>query len=206
MLACVTDRLIWVRTAVAKLGAPATFTGDFPCADCGGTRFTVTLRADGIFLARRTYVGTVKGEDGSFYDLGRWSLEAGGTRLVLRGGKEAPEQFAVKDANTLQQLDNEGREIISRKNYDLKRSAKIDPINDTFRMTGEFVFLAEAGVFTECLTRASFLVSQEKGNTALEQAYASSGVAGGTPLLVALEGRLTNRVTERRRRERDDCG
>ena len=69
-------------------------------------------------------------------------------------------------------------------------------MSDTFRMSGEFVFLADAGVFTECLTRASFPVAQEKDNAALERAYASSRVAGGMPLLVTLEGRFAKRVTE----------
>ncbi len=184
------------NSPVARVATPATFAGDFRSADCGGTRFTVTLRSDGMFLTRRTCLVTANGKDESIYDLGRWSLEASGTRLVLRGGKEALEQFAVKDANTIHQLDNEGREIVSQQNYDLKRSAEIDPIGDTFRMKGEFVFLADAGVFTQCLTEASFPIAQEKDISALERAYASSGVAGGTPLLVTLEGRLAKRVTE----------
>jgi uncharacterized protein YecT (DUF1311 family) len=38
------------------VATPATYAGDFPCADCEGTRFTVTLRSDGIFISRRTYL------------------------------------------------------------------------------------------------------------------------------------------------------
>ena len=184
------------NSPVPMVATPATYAGDFPCADCEGTRFTVTLRSDGIFISRRTYLGAAEGKDESIYDLGRWSLEARGTRLVLRGGKEAPEQFAVNDENTLHQLDNEGGEIVSQQDKDLKRSAEIDPIGDTFGMQGEFVFLADAGVFTECVTGASFPLAQEKDNSALERAYASSGADGGTPLLVTLEGRLTKRITE----------
>jgi uncharacterized lipoprotein NlpE involved in copper resistance len=106
-----------------ELSTPTTFSGDLPCADCAGTRLAFTLRADGIFLSRRTYVGAPEGKVESFYDLGRWSLEAAGTRLVLYGGKEAPERFEVKDADALRQLDNEGGQIVSQYNSDLKRSA-----------------------------------------------------------------------------------
>ncbi len=82
-------------------------------------------------------------------------------------GKEAPEQFEVRDTNTLRQLDNADRMIISQQNYELKRKANIDPINDKFRMSGEFLFLADAGVFTECLTGVSFPVTQERDNSSL---------------------------------------
>jgi hypothetical protein len=94
-------------------------------------------------------------------------LEAGGTRLVLHHGKEAPEQFEVRDTNTLRQLDNAGRKIVSQQNYELKRTANIDPINDKFRMSGEFVFSADVGVLTECLTGVSFPVAQEEDNSSL---------------------------------------
>jgi len=176
-------------TRATQFTTPATFSGDWPCADCAGIRFTLTLRPDGIFLARTKYRGKGK----PFYDLGRWSLEDGGVRLVLRGGKEAAQQFTVKDPDTLRQLDNEGHEIVSKLNYDLKKAAEVDPVADPFRMTGEFVYMADAGLLTECLTGARWPVAQEKDNAALERAYSASGVGPGSPLLVSFDGHFAMR-------------
>lgn len=169
--------------------ASATFAGDLPCADCAGIQFTLTLRADGIFLSRTEYLGRGK----RFYDLGRWSLQNDGNRLVLRSGKEAPQQYAVTDADTLRRLDIEGHEIVSKLNYNIKRAAKVDPMDDSFSMTGEFVYMANAGLLTECRTGARWPVAQENQNAALERAYSTSGVEAGKPLLVAFDGHLRMR-------------
>ena len=102
-----------------QISAPTRFSGDLPCADCAGIEFTLTLRPDGTFLSRAKYRGR---EGKAVEDLGRWSLQGNGTRLVLRTGQRAPQQFAVKDSETLRQLDIKGREIVSELNYDLKRA------------------------------------------------------------------------------------
>jgi len=168
---------------------PATFTGDLPCADCVGIRFTLTLRPDGIFLSRTRY----RGNRQPFYGLGRWSLQNDDARLVLRGGKEAPQQFAVKDADTIRQLDTEGHEIVSKLNYDLKRAATVDPITDVLSMTGEFIYVADAGAVTECRTGVRWPIAQEKDNAALERAYSISRLEAGKPLLLTFDGHFTKR-------------
>ncbi|WP_197028755.1 copper resistance protein NlpE [Methylibium sp. T29-B] len=61
---------------------PATFAGVLPCADCAGVAQTLTLRADGLYRLRRTYLGK---PEGPFSELGHWKLNAAGTLLMLRG-------------------------------------------------------------------------------------------------------------------------
>ncbi len=176
--------------APAKLTVPATFDGQIACADCEGIRVTITLRRDGIFLERYAYIG----RDSNFVDLGKWSLDEDSKRLVLKGGKEAPEQWAVVDGNTLRKLTNDGEEINSQLNYTLTRAAKIDPFSAPFRMRGEYRFLADAGSFTECQTGLRFAVAQSKDNAALQRAYTKARSAPGAPLLVTLDGTLTRRA------------
>jgi uncharacterized lipoprotein YbaY len=171
-----------------------TFVGNLPCTDCSGARFTLTLFPEGIFRSRLTRRRTASGKDESVFDLGHWTIERNGTRLVLRGGKEAPELFAVINKNTLHQLNNEGNEIASQRGYVLERAPEVDAVRETFRMSGEFIFLADAGLVTECVTRMSFPVAQEKDYIAMERAYASSGVAGGDPLLVTFDGHFATRL------------
>ncbi len=190
------------RTAVSGVASagsgiallPATFAGMIPCADCSGQRLTLNLRPDGIFLLRRTYVGVAAGKDEHFYELGRWVASQDGMRIVLQVGTEVPNQFAIIDRGTLRMLTNEGQEIRSRLNYDLIRSERFDPIEDTFRLRGMFNYMADAASFTECLTGMRFPVAQEKDYLAVERAYLAARRAPGEPLLVTFDGRLTKRT------------
>jgi copper homeostasis protein (lipoprotein) len=61
------------------------------------------------------------------------------------------------------------------------------------RMEGEFVYLADAGLFTDCRTGARYPVAMEKDNAALERAYAAARTTPGAPVLVVLEGRFERR-------------
>jgi copper homeostasis protein (lipoprotein) len=101
-----------VGGGAGPLGAlPATFAGDLPCADCPGIHHQLELFPDQAFFLRMTYLG--KGDDASFDDIGGWIIASDRRTLVLHGGREAPLEFAIKDANTLRKLDLQGREITS---------------------------------------------------------------------------------------------
>lgn len=182
----------WERghARTAPFSTPVTFTGDLPCADCAGLRFTVTLRPDGIFLARSKYRGKAE----TVHDLGRWSLADDGSQLLLSGDPKEPRQFSVKGADSLRQLDGNGHEIVSEQNLDLKRADTVDPIDDSFRMTGDFVRSSDAGLLTECRTGARWPVALEKDAAALERAYSTSHVEAGKPLHVAFAGHFANRT------------
>lgn len=172
---------------------PATFAGDLPCADCSGQRLTLTLRPGGTFLLRQTYVGVAAGKDEQIYELGRWVNSENRSRLILQSGPESPRQFAIKDADRLSLLGIDGQEIRSQLNYDLTRSERVDPIDDTMPLRGMFSYLADAASFTECRTGMRFPVAQEKGYLALERAYLAARRTPGEPLLVTFDGRLTSR-------------
>src|SRR5690349_15626419 len=58
-----------------------TFVGDFPCTDCSGSRFTLTLFPKGIFRSRLTRRAAASGKDESVFDLGRWVIAKNGTQL-----------------------------------------------------------------------------------------------------------------------------
>jgi copper homeostasis protein (lipoprotein) len=176
-------------TSGAGLLPPATFVGEIPCADCPAQRLVLSLRPDGIFLLRRTYLDAADGRDQTFVELGLWSTSPDGTRLELRGGTRAARQLAVRDAGVLRMLDLEGREIVSSLNYDLVRSDRFDPIADPFRMRGDYVYFADAAGFTECTTGRRFPVAGP-ASLDLERAYLAARGAPGEPLLVTLDGHL----------------
>jgi copper homeostasis protein (lipoprotein) len=101
--------------------------------------------------------------------------------------------FRIKDQNTLRMLDAEGHDIESPLNYDLRRAKSLEPIEPRLALRGMYRYFADAGLFTECLSRRKWPVAQEKDNAALESAYAKARLTAGEELLVNLEGQVAMR-------------
>lgn len=70
-------------------------------------------------------------------------------------------------------------------------------------MRGMFRYMADAGIFRECLTDRSVPVAQEADNAALERAYLAARAEPGAELLVDLEGTITRRPPMEGTGERD---
>ena len=170
---------------------PASFIGELPCADCPGIRYQVNLFSDRAFFSRMTYLG--RSDDGNFDDIGSWVLSSDRSTIILKGGRDAPAMFRIKDANTLRMLDVERRDIESPLNYDLRRTKDVEPLEPRVAMRGMYRYFADAGWLTECLTRRKWPVAQEKDNAALESAYAKARLTPGEELLVNLEGQVAMR-------------
>lgn len=175
------------ETALGAL--PASFSGLLPCADCPGIRYTLNLFPDQSYFLRHTYTG--RGAGKSFDDIGRWSLS--GSTLVLTGGKEFAARFAIKSSEVLRQLNLEGREIDSKLNYDLRRTAAFERIEPRLKMRGMFQYMADAAGFTECQTRQRWPVAMEGRYRALEAAYTKTRRQPGEELLVEVEGQAAMR-------------
>lgn len=176
--------------AAPALVVPATYLGELPCADCAGRRTILTLRTDSTFVMRTVYEGR---SEAPHLDLGRWSVDPGGRRLVLRGGTEAPRLLAVRSADTLRVLDDRGREIPTPMSNDLVRAAAVEQIHDRMRLRGSFVQMADVASLTECLTGKRLPVTQKGDYAAVERAYASGRSAPGAPLLVTFDGHFVTR-------------
>ena len=173
---------------VAGIGfaLPATFAGVMPCADCTGIAQTLTLRADGLYRLRRTYLDK---PGGPFAELGRWTADERGKRLTLRSGSETL-LFEVKDNETLRLLDRQGQPITSNANLDLRRTAEVDPISESLNWRGEFRYLADSATFTDCASGVRWPVAMTADYRRMEQDYLQSRSAPGAPLLVIFKGRI----------------
>lgn len=170
---------------------PATYTGILPCADCPGIRYQLELFSDKAFFLRMTYLGKSDGD--SVDDMGSWIVARDRHTLTLFGSGEAPLKFAIKDIDALRKLDMEGREIVSSHNHDLKRTADTRPLEPRVPMRGLYIYFADAGRFTECLSGKNWPVAQEGENAALESAYSKARRQTGEELLVTLQGRVAMR-------------
>ena len=189
----------------APLGTlPASFIGELPCADCPGIRYHVNLFPDRVFFLRTTHIG--RADNANFDDIGSWVISSDRATLILKGGREAPEIFAIKDRDTLRKLDIEGHEITSPLNYDLQRTKNVEPLEPRLTMRGMYRYFADAGLFTECLTRRRWPVAQEKDNAALESAYTKGRLTTGEELLVNLEGQIAMRPKMEGQRCSTDLG
>jgi uncharacterized lipoprotein NlpE involved in copper resistance len=168
------------------LPLPATFAGVLPCADCAGIAHTLTLRADGLYRLRRTYLGK-PGEPTA--EVGRWTADASGQQIALgRGG--TTQRFTVVDAQTLRQLDRLGQPIKTAANLDLRRTAQIDAITEPLRWRGEFVYLADAATFSDCGSGLRWPVAPAGDYLAAESLYTQMRSAPTAPLVITFDGRL----------------
>jgi copper homeostasis protein (lipoprotein) len=173
-------------------GLPAQFAGELPCADCPGIWHVLDIYPDGTFAYRLTFHG--RGDDGageSHDDIGRWALQ--GSKLALRGGREAPVFFALRGAEAIDKLDLEGNPIESALNYTLTRSSEFEPMEPELHMRGMYRYMADAALFEECITGWRLPVSMEGDNLALERGYAEARTSPGDAVLVSLTGRIAQR-------------
>ena len=174
---------------------PASWRGDLPNG-ADTIRWQVDLAADGTFQLRQVLLN--RPAPNSFDDIGRWRLEPASNRLVLRGGREAPVFLQpLGKGKALRKLDLEGRPIRSGHNDRLERMAVAKPIDPRLHLVGLFRYLADAPSLELCATGHRLPVAMEGDYLQLEKAYlrALPPVKAGQPLLVNLEGLITQRAS-----------
>jgi len=165
------------------LSLPASFGGVLPCADCPGIRHHLDLWPEGGFALQREYLEQDRTDD----VIGRWHVDPQRNALIL-SASEAPE-WQILGNGHLRLLGSDGQPIDSELPYELA-PGMLDPFDIAMPMTGEFVYFADAGLFTECMTGQRFPVLMQDGYIALEQAYLGAALPPQAPLLVRLDGRI----------------
>ncbi len=101
-------------------GLPARFTGMLPCGDCPGIDYLLDLNSNHTYTLRMTY----EERNAHLDESGTWSLDDAGRIVTLHSNNGEAQKYAVRDGNTLRQLDVHGYEIESKLNFDLKREQK----------------------------------------------------------------------------------
>lgn len=121
--------------ASSAFALPATFAGVLPCAGCMGIAYTVTMQADGSYRLRRTYLGTTVEPVKPMAEAGRWTADHQGKLIALMSSTATPSFFRLTAEGALRQLDDKGQPLKSSANHDLRRTAKIDPVNEAAAAT-----------------------------------------------------------------------
>ncbi|GAB1439815.1 envelope stress response activation lipoprotein NlpE [Providencia sp.] len=151
------------------------YSGVIPCADCSGIEATLLVNQDGSYVEQLVYLGTKDGNS-AFHDSGKWSLE--GNKLRTTNAKGENTYFSkAADDQSVTLLDLEGNPIETQLNYTLDR---VKPS----KKSGLYRYMADAAVFTECESGRQYAAS----GIELEKAYSETGVDGGTPVYVEVEG------------------
>lgn len=83
------------------------YEGILPCADCEGTKTTITLNQDLTFVKKVEYLGK---DQEVFENQGTFKWNETGNRIILEGLEDTPNQFIVGE-NVLIQLDIQGNRI-----------------------------------------------------------------------------------------------
>ncbi len=170
--------------AQAALVPPATFVGEMPCKACGGMRRTLTLFADGSYRLRQNYESTHGGAGIVLHELGRWQLE--GRRLTLHSESGRTGSFQLADSTRLLQLGREGEPLTGNMAYTLSRSAQVDPIAESMRLTG--LFDPKTGRMSLCGSGQSLAVLPNAGEAnALVQAAQEARSGRGVWMAIQAE-------------------
>ena len=169
----------------------AIFTGDLPCADCTSVRYQLELFPDETFFLRRTYVGRPRSAASD--EIGTWVLSRDGRTLTLSRGADDPVRIAIGSPNVLHVLGVSAEGGSATRNDALRLNTGASPLEPRLRMRGLYRNVADAGQFTECVTRQSWPVAQERDNQALEAGYARARGAPGDAVLVEVTGRVAMR-------------
>ena len=180
--------------AVCPLPLPSIYTADIPCPDCPTIRVFLTLRPDSLYFLRISTTNAETGADEIKAEIGAWKYVASGNTILLATYENVARTLLITPTHNLRVIKVSGGIIPPDVNYDLERDDSNPGYNDTVRVQGMYSHMADAGIFTECLSGARFPVATEGENAGLERAYINTPHGQGEPLLVTLDARLTSRI------------
>jgi copper homeostasis protein (lipoprotein) len=172
------------------LHLPASWEGKLPGAD-GTVHWHLDLLPEQRYRLRRTYEG--KPAPNRFDEIGRWKRMADSPRLELYVAGEKRAQFLVEPDGSLRKLDTGGKPIASGRNDRLERLPQPELIEPHLKVSGRFIYMADAAVITLCADGSRLPVAMEGDFRALQEAYRKAQPGVGEALLASVEGRIATR-------------
>lgn len=186
--------LFLISSTVAKERAntivPTSFKGVLPCADCEGIEYRLNLLPNHVFYLSTTYLGKKEVEN-RFDDIGTYATD--NKKITLKGGREAPIFFEIISPTSIRKLDLEGKRIKSKLNYTLRKDVQYQPLSPRLFMNGMYSYMADAGIFYNCLTKQNYSVASQKQNLELEYAYMDTQRTANAPVMALIEGEIQQR-------------
>ena len=176
--------------AADSLHLPASFEGKLPGAD-GTVDWHLDLLPEQRYRLRRTYEG--KPAPNRFDEIGRWARAADSPRLDLFVADEKRVQFLIEADSSLRKLDTAGKPIASSLSDRLERLPHPELIEPHLKVSGLFIYMADAAMITLCADGSRVPVAMEGDFRALQAAYQKARPPFGKALLASVEGRIATR-------------
>jgi copper homeostasis protein (lipoprotein) len=166
---------------------PATFSGTFPCADCRGLKYELSLFADDSFVLRTTRLGTkpVMATDA----IGSWVRASDGQLVMLETSAGARHLFSVVDGRTLRLAGQD--DSVGGKPKDLRRATQAASLGIGMPMTGIYRVVDGHGEFAECSTGQRWAVAPGPDATTLTAALHKVKTRAGNGIFASIEGSVT---------------
>ena len=172
------------------LHLPASWEGKLPGAD-GTVHWHLDLLPEQRYRLRRTYEG--KPAPNRFDEIGRWERAADSPRLDLYVAGEKRVQFLLEADGSLRKLDTAGKPIASGLSDRLEQLPHPVLIEPHLKVSGLFIYMADAAVITLCADGNRLPVAMEGDFRALQAAYQKARPAPGEALLASVKGRIASR-------------
>ena len=176
-------------TAIAP-ELPASFSGTLPSADGEGIEYHLNLLPNKIFYLTTHYLGKPEGEN-RFDDIGTYSTK--NKIFTLKGGREATLFFEMTSRNTLRKLDLNGKPIASDLNYNLKRDPVFIPSSPKLLLSGAYTYMADAGIFKECITGQTYSIEASRDAIQLERTFLDAQSKNIPITLAIIQGEIQQR-------------
>ena len=191
MLLMYVRRAPQTRSGSNSIGVlPASFAGELPGSG-SAVSWHLDLLPEGRYRVRMIHVG--RPEPNRFDDIGRWMRDESG-RIVLHGGRESQVfLMPVEGGAALRKLDRVGKPIESAHTDRLLRLPEVKLIEPQLTLSGMFTYMADAASIIVCLDGQRLPVAMEGDYVTLEAAYLKATPQPGQPLLVSVEGLITQR-------------
>ncbi|MDX1403583.1 MAG: copper resistance protein NlpE N-terminal domain-containing protein [Woeseiaceae bacterium] len=178
--ACSEDRA--AREAEIEAALPGVYAGTFPCQNCPGIEVTVWMRPDRRFFIRREYLADADSPASTVYNLGRWTLLAGGEAVELRGAGPV-RSFDRRDNDTL--LMQTGSEVEHR----LTRQRQSPAFTQKIALSGMMSMQGDRASFAECYTGFRTSVAKNGDFASFGRQYRNAAKPGEAAF-VEFEGRF----------------
>lgn len=163
------------------------FVGTLPCEGCPGVKYHVNLFQDGKFEARQEFidkheVNLVKGT---------WLLEGRVIHLMSQQTKIPSFQFVSNNKVVL--LDEAGKPVVSKDNYELVRSNSFVKLDTSMQMLGMYQVIDNNAVFTSCTNGEKSTIAMTQHHIPMLRNYQTDKNLNGKPVIATMIARQSSK-------------
>jgi len=160
-----------------------TFSGTLPCRSCAGVKYQVNIYQNGQFEARQEYI------DSPDINLvkGQWQLEGRTIHLQSKTSKLPSFQFVSNNKIVL--LDEAGKPVIAKDNFELVRSQNFEKLDTSLRMLGLYQVKDNQATFTSCQSGEQFSIAMTQHHMPMLRSYQQDKNLNGKSVIATMVAR-----------------